>query len=241
MKNQILNLWRQINRPGIENLIFFLETSDFFEVPASINHHLAKVGGLAEHSLNVYNALSEKCFRYPELLIPAESVIITALSHDFNKIHFFKPGGDPCSDAQFNYLSTLLSERKHLLGKDSIEKVLKLCTAEGLKRDVPAAHATILIGWLKNKPTEPMPDLPMSWSYNDQLPLGHGEKSVIMLQQYIKLELPEMLAIRWHMGPWDISETYGKWAYDAAVKLHPLVSLLHIADMEATHIIERKS
>lgn len=243
IKDEIISLWRQVNREGINDLIQFLETSDFFEAPCSINHHLAKVGGLAEHSFNVYEVLKEKSFTYsnhPNIpFISDESIIIAALSHDFNKINYYKPGGDPCSESQYTYLRTLLNDKKHLIDKDSIQKVLGMCTTEGLKRDTPGAHATIMIDWLKNRPSESIPDLPVTWSHNDQLPLGHGEKSVIILQQFIKLEVCEMLAIRWHMGPWDISDYYGKYAYNEAVKKHPLVSMLHVADMEATHIIER--
>jgi hypothetical protein len=241
MRDQILNLWGQVNRPGINDLINFMETSDFFEAPCSRDHHLAKVGGLAEHSLNVYNTLSEKCFRYSELSIPAESIIICGLAHDLCKVNYFKVGGDPCSEAQYKFLSTLWADKNGLVANLNGKQIMDLFESGGqFKRNIPGEQASVLIDWLKNRPKEPMPELPQTWSYDDKAPFGHGEKSVIILQQFIKLELFEALAIRWHMGAWDISDTYGKWAYNEAVKVHPLVSLLHIADMEATHIIERE-
>jgi hypothetical protein len=49
-----------------------------------------------------------------------------------------------------------------------------------------------------------------------------------------------MLAIRWHMGAWDLTDVYGKYAFNEAVKIHPLVTLLQTADLEATHILERE-
>lgn len=40
------------------------------------------------------------------------------------------------------------------------------------------------------------------------LPMGHGEKSVVMLlRSGLDLEDDEILAIRWHMGPWAVDNT----------------------------------
>ncbi len=244
-KDRIIELWRKVNRPGVENLIQYLETSDFFTAPSSRDHHLAKVGGLAEHSLNVFDMLIEKCNRFSQLpdmpFFPFESIIICGLAHDFCKINYFKAGGDPCSEAQYKFLSTLWADKKGLIANINGQQFTDLFESNGqFKRSIPGDRASILIDWLKNRPGEPMPELPQSWSYDDKAPFGHGEKSVIILQQFIKLELFEALAIRWHMGAWDISDTYGKWAYNEAVKVHPMVTLLHLADMEATHIIERE-
>lgn len=79
-------------------------------------------------------------------------------------------------------------------------------------------------------------------SYKD-FPMGHGEKSVIMLLYYTGLEITqaEMLAIRWHMGPWGINmnSLEDLRSYDAASTLHPLVSILHCADTLASKIMER--
>lgn len=246
IKDRILKLWWQVNRPGVNEVINFLETSDFFEAPSSAKHHLNVVGGLAEHSWNVTDTFERKYQDYlkrgliPE--IPYETRIIVTQGHDWNKINYFKQENDWCSDSQYNFLRNLLTDKKHLLDKDSIAKMLEFCTTDGLKREINSGHATILINWLKNWPGQPFPELPtppVKWGYDDRMPLGHGEKSVIMLQQFIKLELCEMIAIRWHMGGWDLSPKYGTWAYDVAVVSNPIVTLLCLADMEATHILER--
>lgn len=42
-----------------------------------------------------------------------------------------------------------------------------------------------------------------TWKKEDLVPLGHGEKSALILQNYIRLSLDELLAIRYHLGPWD--------------------------------------
>ena len=47
-----------------------------------------------------------------------------------------------------------------------------------------------------------------SYEINENVPLGHGEKSVILLQQFVKLSLEECLMIRWHMGAYIPKEDY---------------------------------
>lgn len=43
------------------------------------------------------------------------------------------------------------------------------------------------------------------WKVEDQIPLGHGEKSVILAVRFIPLSVAEMTAIRWHMVGYDAS------------------------------------
>lgn len=78
-------------------------------------------------------------------------------------------------------------------------------------------------------------------TYGD-LPIGHGEKSVVMLLQMgIPLTDAEVCAIRWHMGAWSVapadSEQQGN--FRAAEKLYPLVTLIQLADTIASKIYER--
>lgn len=75
------------------------------------------------------------------------------------------------------------------------------------------------------------------YSIKDVFPLGHGEKSVILLLEYIKLTPEEMLAIRWHMSKWELAEGQAR-TLNAAFEHTKLVSLLQLADEAATHIIE---
>ncbi|MDU2065118.1 MAG: HD domain-containing protein [Sporomusaceae bacterium] len=71
------------------------------------------------------------------------------------------------------------------------------------------------------------------YEINDQFPIGHGEKSVILLSRYIALTEDEMLAIRWHMGGFDdAARAYtGGQSLSKAMKSTPLVAALHMADM----------
>lgn len=75
----------------------------------------------------------------------------------------------------------------------------------------------------------------------DRLPLGHGEKSVIILQSYIKLTRDEIYAIRWHMGGFDNAVKGGDYGMGNAFELCPLAVMTHLADMEATYLVEGKS
>ena len=72
------------------------------------------------------------------------------------------------------------------------------------------------------------------YTYDDQFPIGHGEKSVIILQKHIDLTAHEALAIRWHMGAWRTDGFEGNAALGNACRLHPLVFALQMADQCAT-------
>lgn len=73
---------------------------------------------------------------------------------------------------------------------------------------------------------------------DDSFPLGHGEKSAIMLRCYIPLTTEEMLGIRWHMGGYEPKENYK--ALSAAWDKYKSGACLHAADLEASNILEIK-
>lgn len=73
------------------------------------------------------------------------------------------------------------------------------------------------------------------------LPLGHGEKSVIMLLALgLKLTKDEMLAIRWHMAAWELAFQSGeqKANLQKAKELAPLCTLIQCADGLASALLE---
>ena len=180
IKERILWLLRTTNRDGIEDLIRYLETSDFFTAPASTKYHCNYEGGLAEHSLNVYRNLSElvkgKDFK-------SDTLIICALLHDICKTFF--------------YITEMRNKK-------------------------------VNGNWVQ----EPY------FTVKDEMPLGHGEKSCLIISEYIKLTKEEIYAIRWHMGLGEPKENYG-YMSDAFNK-YPLAVYLHMADLMATYITEAK-
>ena len=71
------------------------------------------------------------------------------------------------------------------------------------------------------------------YTVDDTIPYGHGEKSVMMLTEYIKLTSEEKYCIRWHMGFTEPKELYT--TLGLAFKKYPLALLMHEADLEATY------
>lgn len=76
-----------------------------------------------------------------------------------------------------------------------------------------------------------------AYRVEDKIPYGHGEKSVMMIEEYMKLKPMERYAIRWHMGPYSGEQDWSTLA--AAMEKYPLVLALFEADMEASHIMEK--
>lgn len=72
-------------------------------------------------------------------------------------------------------------------------------------------------------------------------PLGHGEKSVIvLLQNGLTLTDDEIMAIRWHMNAWDLAfqSPEAKGNINMARNICPLLSVIQTADNLAANIIE---
>lgn len=183
MKKQYIDLLLATKRKGIDNLIEWLETTDFFIAPASTKYHLSKEGGLLEHSLNVYDELLKEVV-VNGLNLDNSSLVIVSLLHDLCKANYYS-----------------VSERN-------------------VKNDNK---------WIK----EPY------YTVNDQFPIGHGEKSVIIIQKYIELTNEEIVAIRWHMGGYESKENY---SYLSKVfSEYPLALMLHIADLKSTYLKEKDS
>lgn len=185
-KNDFLEAFMQIKRPGADKLLAWLEKTDFFEAPASTRFHGAYEGGLCEHSLNVYQRLRSLLDTVPGAPeVSDESCAICALLHDLCKANFYKLG----------------------------------------TRNV------------KNETTGKWEKAPF-YTVEDQFPYGHGEKSVFLIERFMKLRTEEAVSIRWHMGGFDDAARGGSFAISEAYDHYPLAMLLHMADMLASHIDE---
>ena len=180
MKDEFLKILRTVKRDGIEDLINFLEKSDFFKAPASTRFHGNYEGGLAEHSIKVYEILQEKVKNAPiNLNTPEDTLKIVPLLHDICKANFYK----------IDYKNAK--------------------NALGVWEKVPY------------------------YTVEDTIPYGHGEKSVMMITEYMKLTSEEKYAIRWHMGFTEPKEQYG--TIGLAYTKYPLALLMFEADLEATY------
>jgi len=175
-----------VERPGFDKLLAWLKTTDYFNAPASINHHGAYEGGLLEHSLSTYTNLKKLCATY-EIYVPEDSQVITALFHDLCKTGVYI-------------------------------KIKRNIKDDGVWKSVDG------------------------YAFEEKLPLGHGEKSIIMLMKHIELTIDETVAIRWHMGGWDESAQgyVGGKSISAAFTTYPLAVLLHMADMADNYLCSRR-
>ena len=183
MKEKFIELLKSTNRLGIEDLISFLEKTDFFTAPASTRFHGSFEGGLVKHSLKVYEILDYKAKNNVlKLEIPDDTIKIVSLLHDICKLNFYK----------VDYRNA-----KNALGE-----------------------------WEK---------VPY-YTIDDTIPYGHGEKSVMMISEYIKLTPEEKYSIRWHMGYTEPKELYN--TIGATYKKYPLALMMHEADLEATYFYD---
>lgn len=71
---------------------------------------------------------------------------------------------------------------------------------------------------------------------DDEVPIGHGEKSCIIIQQFIKLTLEECMAIRYHMGGFLPKEEYKN--LENAKSRFPLITAMYTSDLEASAYLE---
>ena len=78
------------------------------------------------------------------------------------------------------------------------------------------------------------------YEFDDNLPYGHGEKSVYMISPFIKLTREEAFAIRYHMGFSNVENQMAVNNVSKAFELYPLAFALSTADMEATYYLENE-
>ena len=68
---------------------------------------------------------------------------------------------------------------------------------------------------------------------NDTILKGHGEKSILLLSQFMTLTEEEILCIRFHMGAYERAD----WeSFDGAIKKYETVLWTHTADMYASKV-----
>ena len=78
------------------------------------------------------------------------------------------------------------------------------------------------------------------YSVEDDLPYGHGEKSVYIISGFMRLTREEAMAINWHMGGFDDRVRGGSFTVGQAYYKYPLAALAHSADFLATYLDERE-
>lgn len=90
---------------------------------------------------------------------------------------------------------------------------------------------------VKNEETGNWEKVPF-YAVDDVFPYGHGEKSVFLIERFMKLRIEEAMAIRWHMGGFEDS---GGFTISLAYQKYPLAVKLHLADLESTYLREKNT
>lgn len=93
---------------------------------------------------------------------------------------------------------------------------------------------------IKNESTNTWERVPY-YSIDDSFPYGHGEKSVFLIERFMRLKPAEAVAIRWHMGGFDDSVKGGGYNSPIAFAFdkYPLSVKLCISDLESTYLREK--
>jgi hypothetical protein len=91
---------------------------------------------------------------------------------------------------------------------------------------------------VKNDQTGQWEKVPF-YQIEDAFPYGHGEKSVFLIERFVRLKPAEATAIRWHMGGFDDAARGGNFSISVAFDKYPIAVKLHLADLEATYLREK--
>lgn len=130
-----------------------------------------------------------------------------------------------------------LRERYFEEGKDS-EESFAICA---LLHDLcKAQFYKVSTRNVKNDVTGQWDKVPY-YTVEDAFPYGHGEKSVFLIERFMRLKTSEAMAIRWHMGGFDDSARGGSFAISLAYEKYPLAVKLHLADLESTYLKEKNT
>ena len=213
MKEKFLQAYKHITRPGADELLKWLESSDFFIAPASTRFHLSRPGGLVEHSVHVYERLRGLYVEHKTVpdapgvyhLSPEEeeTIAICGLLHDVCKVGVYQQ----------------ITKNQKTYDPEKVAAAQKW----QVKHDGQGDFI-----W------ETVP----GYTFEDKMPYGHGEKSVYIISGFMKLSREEAMAIRWHMGGFDDSVRGGSRAIAGAFEQFPLAVLTHVADLMATNLDE---
>ena len=137
-----------------------------------------------------------------------------------------------------NVYKCLKEKRSNIIWKEPLEKIPEeSLIVSALLHDLCKTYFYVVDYRNKKNDAGVWEKVPY-YTVDDKIPYGHGEKSVMMIEEYIKLTPTERYAIRWHMGWSEPKENYN--ALGTAMGKYPLVLALHEADQEATYLLEKE-
>ena len=227
--DRFVKVWnKRVHRDGADSLLnWLMNETDFFTAPASSRYHGSEEGGLCFHSLNVYYRLRKEykekkavdagkfqLWEYEDGDIPT----MPLTDQEEEAIAIVALLHDLCKT---NFYVVDYKNQKTY----DIEKVSKAS-----KWEVKHDNAGDFI-WEK---------VPY-YKVEDTRYYGHGECSVDLIRDFLKLDNDERLSIRWHMGFSGSEFKGGDGTVGTAFEHCPLAVLTHEADLSATYIDEARA
>jgi len=131
-RKQILYLLSSVKRDNMKKLIEAIKQSDFFDAPASTIYHLSCKGGLAEHSLNVYETLKKLNDAF-DVGLEHDTVVIVGLLHDICKVNTYF-----WDESNKRYRKKKFAPKAH--GKRSIDLLMKFIPLSLQEQDMIRWH-----------------------------------------------------------------------------------------------------
>ena len=227
-KNEFINILTEAlkkrNGSNLEKLIHKLEHSDFFIAPASTKYHGAYMGGLVDHSLNVYyNMLS--IAKSKHLIATYRTVKVKDDSgNEVVKEELVEGCIDPDSIAIVALLHDISTMNLYVLGVRN----KKVYSEHGSKGDSIGRFDWVSVRQYEMAPVE-----------NRFLYGSHEETSEFMVRQFIPLTPEESVAILHHHFTTNYDSIKDTGVVSNIYNKYTLAILLHVADMISCYIDER--
>lgn len=221
LKQRFNNLLTATGRRGMDRLLNWLEhDSDFYTAPASTKYHLSMECGLLQHSLNVYDAL-------------------VGMMEPIRDAECPEPG---CGETYYQLKVAGVSVGAWKESTLAITALLHdICKVNTYIQELKNRKVYKETGSKKDSQGRYDWESFMGYTFKDEdLPYGHGEKSVMLLMSFIGLNMEEKLAIRWHMGAFGLHDSREENTLTNACKRTPLVFALMQADQMASIYMEEE-
>lgn len=236
-KERFINILSQAQRTGIVKILEMLERTDFYWAPASAKYHGAHLGGLLEHSLNVFDCMVDK--------LALEGFKAGYSDNIFSLCNKLKEGKSLSTNSETN--SSDLGDYEKL--EEVVKKVFdKKVTLAGFilvpllhdmhKLNVYESYDKSVFGGYDQNGRKIWNSETAYKRREDAFVMGDaGATSVYIINSCIKLTYEESLAIMNHHGFTD--NGFQQLSASKAWGQSKFALYLHLADMEAAYSLEK--
>lgn len=217
-KRRFIDLVNSISRQGFmkDELLTYLENSDFYTAPATAQYNLSEEGGLCKHSLDTYDCIRKIC----SAMYPDEYEQIT---NDCGQLEDARIRVCPFSEdslkivALFHEISSVNFYEKYIQNK-------KVYSETGTKHDENGKYEWVSSQAYKVKDA------------SERFVLGSREQNTVyILEGYVPMSIEEVAALISQKGNMtdnpssDVPSVYSRYN---------LAALLHCADVLSTYTLK---